>query len=69
MKDIVNNNVADKKCLTRLVNNFSRKHDNNPNNTDPITCNSFLYLLSKYTGLKLKLYNNITIMYHNEYLN
>jgi len=55
MKDIVTSDVADKKSLTKLFQNFKIKNDYNTKNNDPISSNSFLYLLSKYTGSKPKL--------------
>lgn len=55
MKDILISEVADKKCLTKLLHNFKNKHDYKSRKNDPISCNSFLYLLSKYTGSRPKL--------------
>jgi len=62
MKDIVTFNVADKKCLTKLFQNFKIKNDCNSINNDPISSNSFLYLLSKYMGSKPKLQYELNIM-------
>jgi len=69
MKDILISEVADKKCLKLLLNNFKNKNISKSNSYDLISSNSFLYLLSSHLGLRSHLQYELNTLYHNEYLN